>query len=67
MKTQNKKRLQFSKHVITELNETEVSKVNGGTSPMTPISCSFCISSSNGDTGNLSITGSISIIENIEK
>ncbi|WP_044401256.1 class I lanthipeptide [Lacinutrix sp. Hel_I_90] len=67
MNKQNKNGLHFSKHVITELNETEVSKVNGGTSPMTLLSCSFCISSSNGNTGNLSITGSISIFENIEK
>lgn len=45
----NNTKLIFSKHVITELNDTEVSKVNGGTlSPNQVTSCSFCINSSNG-------------------
>ncbi|WAC01037.1 hypothetical protein N7U66_12715 [Lacinutrix neustonica] len=52
MKTQNKSALEFTKHAISELNQDQISKINGGTLSITPnggsISCSFCINSSNG-------------------
>ena len=51
MKKQNANKLAFNKASITELNENQLVKVNGGTSLTLPsdLSCTFCISSSNGN------------------
>lgn len=55
MKKETLNKLAFQKATIVELSEVLLEKVNGGTgatlSPMTihTISCSFCISSSNGN------------------
>lgn len=42
-------KLYFHKSVVTELNENQLIKVVGGTITTGTISCSFCISSSNGN------------------
>lgn len=52
MKKQNNNKLAFNKAAITELNENQLVKVKGGTSLFTlpsDLSCTFCISSSNGN------------------
>lgn len=55
MKKQNANKLAFNKADVTELNGLQLSTVNGGAittttiGPMTIISCTFCISSSNGN------------------
>lgn len=53
MKKQNvNNKLAFNKAVVTELNEKQLVKINGGTSILTlpsDLSCTFCISSSNGN------------------
>ena len=60
MKKQSTKKLAFNKVVVTELNRSEMNIVGGGITttstvgPMTvitgmTISCSYCISSSNGN------------------
>ncbi|WP_452602988.1 class I lanthipeptide [Pontimicrobium sp. MEBiC06410] len=62
MKTQLKKTLDFTKLSITELHETQIGEIKGGTlTPGGGISCSFCISSSNGGnpTVEISITAAI--------
>ena len=55
MKKQNANKLAFNKAAVTELNDNQLVIVKGGsivyTSPRpdVSISCSFCISSSNGN------------------
>lgn len=57
MKKQNAKKLAFNKADVTELNQYEMNVIGGGLpttstiGPMTivSISCTFCISSSNGN------------------
>lgn len=57
MKKQNAKKLAFNKAVVTELDGLQLSTINGGgfttttIGPMTIMttSCTFCISSSNGN------------------
>lgn len=50
MKKENSKKLAFSKIAIIELNESQLSKVKGGTVTLpSNLSCTFCISSSNGN------------------
>lgn len=58
MKTRNTK-LKFSKNSISELNQSQLNRINGGTgvSFIKPtensLSCSLCINSSNGAGGDL--------------
>jgi hypothetical protein len=59
MKKQNMNKLAFNKADVTELNKQQLKSVNGGAStmitvigPMSPISCTFCVSSSNGGHDN---------------
>lgn len=52
MKKQNVNKLTFNKVDVTELNENQLVKINGGTRVNTlpsDLSCTFCISSSNGN------------------
>ena len=52
MKKQNNNKLSFNKAAVAELNENQLVKINGGTSIFTfpsDLSCTFCISSSNGN------------------
>ncbi|MFC4816598.1 MULTISPECIES: class I lanthipeptide [unclassified Flavobacterium] len=52
MKKQNANKLAFNKAAVSELNENQLTKVNGGTYVYTlpsDLSCTFCISSSNGN------------------
>jgi hypothetical protein len=57
MKKQNVNKLAFNKAVVLELNQSELNAIAGGTittsaiGPMTimTISCTFCVSSSNGN------------------
>lgn len=54
MKKQNANKLAFNKAVVTELNDGQMMKVNGGTlytmnTLPSDLSCTFCISSSNGN------------------
>lgn len=52
MKKQNANKLAFNKAAVSELNENQLIKVNGGTYVYTlpsDLSCTFCISSSNGN------------------
>lgn len=57
MKTQNKRIIEFTKSEITELNQDQISNVKGGTviGGNGTLSCSFCINSSNGGGGQISI------------
>jgi natural product precursor len=53
MKKQNlNNRLAFNKASITELNQEELNKVQGGTNfnpfATNPLSCTYCVASSNG-------------------
>jgi hypothetical protein len=43
-------KLAFNKAAVLELNQESLEKINGGTGfPLThPLSCSFCVASSNG-------------------
>lgn len=52
MKKQNVNKLAFNKAAVTELNENQLVMVKGGTYVNTlpsDLSCTFCISSSNGN------------------
>jgi len=52
MKKQNANKLAFNKAAVTELNENQLVRVKGGTYMNTlpsDLSCTFCISSSNGN------------------
>lgn len=43
-------KLAFNKVAVLELNQESLEKINGGTGfyPTNPLSCSFCVASSNG-------------------